>query len=46
MFPELTRSQALAWVVRENRSSDEKIFLSAFLSLLGNGQQRKRLLGF
>lgn len=43
-FPEITREQALAWVIRFGKK--KQIFMSAFLSLLTTQEQRKRLLGF
>lgn len=45
-FPELTRRQAIDWVIRANRNCFDRITMSAFQSLLINHKQRMKLLGF
>ena len=45
-FPELTRRQAVDWMLKENRNSYDRIVLSALQSLLVNHKKRKELFGF
>lgn len=45
-FPELTRRQAIDWVIKRNRNSFDSIAIGAYQSLLGNHRQRIELLGF
>lgn len=45
-FSELTKRQAVNWILRRNLDSQEFVFLSAYLSLLGNHRKRKELFGF
>lgn len=45
-FPELTRKQAIRWVLRDNRCSFDFIAMSAFQSLLINHEYRHEILGF
>lgn len=45
-FPELTRKQVLEWVIKSDRSEQERIMIMAYLSLFINNEQRKIVLGF
>ncbi|MBR6229477.1 MAG: hypothetical protein IKQ97_07050 [Eubacterium sp.] len=45
LFPELTRKQAIYWVLRRTRNSFFRICIAAYVSLMGNKTQRKRLFG-
>lgn len=45
-FPELTRRQAIDWVIKTNRNSFDFIAMGDYQSLLGNHRQRMELLGF
>lgn len=45
-FPELTRKQAIQWVLRNNRDPFEFTAMSAFQSLLINHRHRYEILGF
>ena len=45
-FPELTRKQAIQWVLRNNRDRFEFTAMSAFQSLLINHRHRYEILGF
>lgn len=45
-FPELTRKQAIQWVLRNNRNPFEFTAMSAFQSLLINHRHRYEILGF
>lgn len=45
-FPELTRRQAVDWMLKENRNRYDRIVLSALQSLLVNHKKRKELFGF
>lgn len=45
-FPELTRKQAIQWVLRNNRDRFEFTAMSAFQSLLMNHKHRYEILGF
>lgn len=45
-FPELTRKQAIQWVLRDNRDQFECTAISAFQSLLINHRHRYEILGF
>ena len=45
-FPELTRQQAIDWVIKRNRNTFDFIAMSAYQSLLVNHKQRMKLLGF
>ena len=46
MFPELTREQALEWMIKPHIRTVDKIAMSACQSLLINHKQRKELFGF
>ena len=45
MFPELTGRQAVDWVLRRIRDKDEVVEMAAFLTLMGNFSQRRRIFG-
>ena len=45
-FPELTRRQAIDWVIKRNRNKFDFIAMGAYQSLLSNHKQRMELLGF
>lgn len=45
-FPELTRRQAIEWIIKEKRDENENIIVMAYLSLFVNYEQRKIVLGF
>ncbi|MCM1082310.1 MAG: hypothetical protein NC393_02630 [Clostridium sp.] len=45
-FPELTRMQAIRWVLRYNRRSFDFKAMGAFSSLLTNHRRRQEILGF
>ena len=45
-FPELTRQQAIDWVIKNNRNTFDLVEMGAYQSLLGNHKQRMELLGF
>ena len=45
-FPELTRKQAIQWVIRSNRNKFDFTAMSAFQSLLINHKCRYEILGF
>lgn len=45
-FPELTRKQAIDWVIKSNRDDYENIVVMAYQSLFINKAQRKLVLGF
>jgi hypothetical protein len=46
LFPELTRKQAIDWIICNYRDTHDRIRLSAYQSLLTNKQQRKKTLNF
>ena len=45
-FPELTKKQAIRWIIRNNRRKFDFIAMSAFQSLLINHKYRYEILGF
>lgn len=45
-FPELTRGQSTKWMIRNYKSSKERLQFVAYQSLLVNHQHRKEILGF
>lgn len=45
-FPELTRKQAVRWIIKDNRDKFDFIAMSAFQSLLTNHKHRLEILGF
>ena len=45
MFPELTGRQAVDWILRIIRDKDEVVEMAAFLTLMGNVSQRRRIFG-
>lgn len=45
-FPELTRRQAIDWVIKRNRNRFDFIAMSAYQSLMVNHKQRMELYGF
>lgn len=45
-FPELTRKQAIQWVIRNNRNKFDYTAMSALQSLLINHKRRYEILGF
>ena len=45
-FPELTKKQAIRWIIRDNRHKFDFIAMSAFQSLLINHKYRYEILGF
>ena len=45
-FPELTKTQAIKWVVSNYVSREDKDVIMAFHSLMTNIEQRQRVLGF
>lgn len=45
-FPELTKKQAIKWIVYDSRPEFDFIAMSAFQSLLINHQHRQEVLGF
>lgn len=46
LFPELTRNQAIEWMIKDNRDSHDAVVLSALQSLLVNHNKRRELFGF
>lgn len=45
-FPELTKKQAIRWMIRDNRNQFDFTAMSAFQSLLTNHKHRLEILGF
>lgn len=45
-FPELTKKQAIRWIIRDNRHKFDFIAMGAFQSLLINHKYRYEILGF
>lgn len=45
-YPELTKQQAVDWILRFEKSSSDKIMMSALFSLMANKGQRKKIFGF
>jgi hypothetical protein len=46
LFPELTRSQSMDWVISNYINKYDRINLSAYLSLMINEPQRRKIFGF
>lgn len=45
-YPELTRRQAIEWVLIQTRDVKDRIIMSAYQSLMINLEQRERIFGF
>ncbi len=45
-FPELTKEQALDWIIRRNHPKHDTVAIPALLSLLVNHDKRKEMFGF
>lgn len=46
LFPELTKQQAIDWIIRDGRDKHDYLVMSAFQSLLVNQKKREELFGF
>lgn len=46
LFPELTKQQAIDWIIRDERDEHDYVAMSAFQSLLVNQKKREELFGF
>ena len=44
-FPELTRRQAVLWMLKRARDSGDKVFIAGYAALMTNHDQRKRIFG-
>ena len=44
-FPELTRKQAVSWLLRRARDSGDKLFMAGYATLMTNHDQRKCIFG-
>ena len=45
LFPELTRRQAIDWIIVRSRNKQDAVIMSAFVSLMTNHAQRMRIFG-
>jgi len=44
-FPELTKRQAIDWIIKSRRDKNDSIMMSSYVSLLANHSQRLRIMG-
>ncbi len=44
-YPELTRRQAIEWIIRRSRDPHDAVSMAAFTALIANNEQRERIFG-